>query len=163
MLDVPELVFLGHHESAEGVSPDQEKVKPLQHMPDPTDVSQLRSFLGLATYLAKFIPNMADVTAPLTGLLSGPWQWTTACSYAADIIRQHFLTDQILALCDPTLPTRIEVDASGQGLGAVLMQSQQSNADVDSSGWRTVYYANRKLTGPEAYYAAIEWEALAVT
>ena len=163
VLDVPELVFLGHHVSAEGVSPDQEKVKALQHVPDPTDVSQLRSFLGLVTYLVNSIPNMADVTAPLTGLLSGPWQWTTECSQAADSIRQHFLTDQILALFDPTLPTRIEVDASGQGLGAVLMQSQQPNADVDSSGWRPVYYASRKLTGPEARYAAIEREALAVT
>ena len=43
------------------------------------------------------------------------------------------------------------------------MQSQQPNADVDSSGWRPVCYASRKLTGPEARYAAIEREALAVT
>ena len=43
------------------------------------------------------------------------------------------------------------------------MQSQQPNADIDSSGWRPVYYASRKLTGPEARYAAIERQVLAVT
>ena len=153
-----ELTFLGHQVSGDGISPGKDKVEAISSMPDPQNVSELRSFLGLSTYLAKFLPNMANVTAPLNALLKGPWSWTSDCSAAAEKIRSHFCQEQVLSLFDPTLPTRIEVDASGCGLGAVLMQL----APGSGSEWKPVYYASRRLTGPESRYAAIEREALAV-
>ena len=155
---VTELEFLGHHVTGDGISPGASKVDSLRNMPDPRDISELRSFLGLATYLAKFVPNMATVVAPLNALLSGPWNWTSRCHDAAEQIRNHFISDQILALFDPALPTCIEVDASGQGLGAVLLQL----SGVDDPEWRPVYYTGRKLTTAESRYATIEREALAV-
>ena len=158
VFSVPALTFLGHQVSASGVAPGADKVKALQDMPNPEDLSQLRSFLGLATYLAKFVPNLADTVAPLTSLLANDWNWSPECSKAADTVRRHLATEPVLALFDPALATRLEVDASGVGLGAVLMQKHPSNQDE----WRPVYYASHKLTGPEARYATIEREALAV-
>ena len=153
---VTELTFLGHRVSASGVRPGEDKVKSLHEMADPENVSQLRSFLGLTTYLAKFVPNLADLLAPLTALLAGNWDWTPACTQAAAAVRQHLATEPVLALFNPTLPTRVEVDASGTGLGAVLMQKH------DGDEWRPMYYASRKLTGPETRYTTIEREALAI-
>jgi len=123
----PSMAFLGHVVSAEGITPSPAKIEALCKMPDPTNVSQLRAFLGLSTYLSKFVPNI-----------------------------DHLSKSPILAIFDPQLPTRVEVDASGGGLGAVLTQKQPGDV------WKPVYYASRKLSGPESRYAAIELEALAV-
>ena len=54
--------------SAEGVSPDPRKVKAIRNAPPPTSVSEVRSFLGMVTYCAKFIPNFSDITKPLREL-----------------------------------------------------------------------------------------------
>ena len=151
------VTFLGHVVSADGIAPGPDKVTSLQKMPNPTNLAELRAFLGLATYLSKFIPNLAATTKPLTHLLSSPWHWTDECSTAADTIRQHFSTAPVLSLFQPDLATRVEVDASGDGLGAVLTQQQKDGR------WQPVYFASRKLTGPESRYAAIELEALAVS
>ena len=150
-----QVVFLGHQVSGEGVKPHQEKISALLKMPNPQNEGQLRAFLGLATYLGKFVPNMASVIQPLTALLRGPWAWSSECSVAAQAIRDHFSTPRVLALFDPKCPTRVEVDACGSGLGAVLSQQH-------SDQWRPVYYASRRLTGPESRYGAIELEALAI-
>ena len=158
VFQVSELEFLGHHVSAKGISPGPSKVESLSQMSDPTNVAELRAFLGLATYVAKFIPNIASVVAPMTALLSGEWNWTAACHTAAEKIRSLITSAPILALFDPTLPTSIEVDASGHGLGAVLLQQSQT----DGQEWRPVYYAGRKLSDAESRYATIEREGLAV-
>ena len=117
---VTSVPFLGHVISAAGVSPGPDKIVALQNMPNPTNVSELRSFLGLVTYLGKFVPKLAQTTQPLTNLLRGPWQWTPAYTQAADGIREHFSRAPLLRLFAPDLPTRIEVDASGAGIGSVL-------------------------------------------
>ena len=156
-----ELGFLGHQISSEGLGPDPKKIEALEHMDDPCNVAELRAFLGFVTYLAKFLPNMATISQPLTALLSQPWSWTTACAEATQTIRKLLMQQPVLALFDPRRPTRVEVDASGAGLGAVLLQQVES-AD-SSSQWRPVYYASRKLSPPESRYAAIEKETLAVS
>ena len=151
-----QLTFLGHLVSANGIKPGPDKVAALQGMPDPSNTSELRSFLGLATYLSKFVPSWSEVAAPLTNLLgAGAWNWTEECAQAASQLREYFEINPVLSLFDPSRQTRIEVDASGVGLGAVLMQ-------LHDDAWRPVYYASRRLTSPETRYAAIEREALAV-
>ena len=63
--------------SENGVSPDQEKLKDLQNMPYTTCKKELQEFLGLITYLSPFIPNLADKTHALRGLLKkdAPFLW----------------------------------------------------------------------------------------
>ena len=121
---------------------------------------ELRAFLGFVTYLSKFLPKMSAVAQPLYHLLTGSWHWTDDCQEATRQIRRVLSQQPVLALFDPALETRIEVDASGLGLGAVLVQKHH---DTDRPCWRPVYFASRKLSPPETRYAAIEKEALAVT
>ena len=156
-----ELPFLGHQLSSGALSPTPEKLQALEKLHDPVDLKSLRAFLGFVTYLGKFMPNMAEVAQPLTNLLKSPWNWTSECQSATQRIRQQLMSSPILALFDPQLPTRVEVDASGCGLGAVLLQ-QHASSTTASPEWKPVYYASRKLSPAEVRYAAIEMEALAV-
>ncbi|XP_012472379.1 uncharacterized protein LOC105789554 [Gossypium raimondii] len=89
------IMFLGFVVSSEGLEVDQEKVKAIQEWPCPTNVSQVRSFHGLASFYRRFVPNFSTLAAPLTGVIPLP----------------NF---------DKTF--ELECDASGLGIGAVLMQ-----------------------------------------
>ena len=157
MFNTTSVPFLCHMVSAAGIAPGPEKVASLQQMLDPTNLAELRAFLGLATYLGKFVPNMAATVKPLTRLLSNTWCWDADCTTAADLIRHYVTTAPVLGLFDPNKSMRIEVDASGGELGAVLAQQLQDG------WWQPVYYASRKLTGPESRYAAIELETLVIS
>ena len=66
---LPSIEYLGHIIAAEGTKPNNQKVKAIMNAPTPTDVSQLRSFLGLMNYYGKFLPNLSTVLAPLHYLL----------------------------------------------------------------------------------------------
>ena len=61
--------YLGHKITADGLQPTEEKVRAIKEAPPPTNVSQLRSFLGLVNYYSKFLPNLANTLAPLYSLL----------------------------------------------------------------------------------------------
>ena len=73
---IPEVEYLGHRISAEGIYPVPEKVKAVREAPTPKDVSQLRSFLGLVNYYGKFLPNMTTLLRPLYDLLQSARRWS---------------------------------------------------------------------------------------
>ena len=75
---VQSVSYLGHMIDQRGLHPLQEKVKAVKEVPNPTNISELKSYLSLLTYYSKFIPNMADVLAPLYKLLCKDikWRWT---------------------------------------------------------------------------------------
>ncbi|KAL5516532.1 hypothetical protein EMCRGX_G001892 [Ephydatia muelleri] len=74
---LPSVEYLGYHISGEGISPTKEKRRAIVDAPVPKDISQLKSFLGLVNYYAKFLPCLADTLAPLYKLLTKhqPWSW----------------------------------------------------------------------------------------
>ena len=76
---VSEVEYLGHIISAEGLKPSPNKIKVIVDAPQPTKLSELKSFLGLINYYAKFLPNLTDSLAPLYKLLQNnrPWEWST--------------------------------------------------------------------------------------
>ena len=76
---VSEVEYLGHIISAEGLKPSPNKIKAIVDAPQPTKLSELKSFLGLINYYAKFQPNLTDSLAPLYKLLqkNRPWEWST--------------------------------------------------------------------------------------
>ena len=75
---VPSVTYLGHKIDAEGLHPLLDKVQAIQEAPTPTNVQELKAYLGLLTYYSKFLPNMATVLSPLYQLLQKDtkWQWT---------------------------------------------------------------------------------------
>jgi hypothetical protein len=150
-----EVLFLGHIVSGEGIKADPAKVAAVKQFPKPTDVSHLRSFLGMATYFRKFIKHFAQITAPLTDLLkkNQPFYWTPRCQQAFDKVKDKLTSAPLLVLPDwrKTAPFDLICDASLQGLGGVLMQDGH-----------VIAYESRKLRDAEKSYSPTELEMLAV-
>ena len=92
----------------------------------PTNVREVRGFLGLTGYYRRFVMNYGSVAAPLTQLLKkGAYEWTVAAAEAFENLKMATMSLPILALPDFSLPFEIETDASGYGVGAVLIQNHR--------------------------------------
>jgi hypothetical protein len=105
--------FLGMRLSINGIQPSEEKVIALRNFKAPTNVSETRSFLGLANYLSRFIPNFADITAPLRSLTKKcqSWEWTEQHEKAFKAIQTATCDNKILAFFDKKLPSKVLVNA----------------------------------------------------
>ena len=117
--------FCGHVVYQHGVMPDPVKVKVVLDWPTPADVHQLRSFVGLAQYFRKFIQAFPDMIAPLIALFKkgAGYNWSHACNIAFKQVKTALTTAPCLKLPDPDESFTVITDASGIGIGAVLMQS----------------------------------------
>ena len=76
--------------TADGLKPDQEKVRAVQNMPEPEDKAGLMRFLGMLQYLAKFVPNLSEESAPLRTLLDSKvaWHWETEQQKSFEKLKQ---------------------------------------------------------------------------
>lgn len=148
-----ELEYLGHLVGADGVRVNPKKVQAVQEFPRPTNVSELRAFLGLSNYFRKFIQNYADTAHPLTAQTgkNSILTWDSACDRAFNGIKDRLTKAPVLALPDPDKTFVVETDASVIGIGAVLMQDG-----------RPVAYESRKLIPAERNYTTTEQELLGV-
>lgn len=145
--------FLGHVFTSEGYEVDPEKVSVINGLNVPSNVKQLQRVLGMVTYVAKFIENMAEVTEPLRKLLQkdAAWYWDTEHQQSFERIKKMLTTTPILKYYDVNKPVKLSVDASSTCLGACLMQENQPIA-----------YASKALSKSQQNYAQIEKEALAI-
>ena len=142
---------MGHLLTADGVVTDPNKVRALRDMPTPTDVKSLKRFLGMVTYLAKFLPHLSSVCEPLRRLelKNVEWCWLSVHYEAVQSIKN--LVCEAPVFYDVNQEVTIESDASLSGLGASLLQEGQP-----------VAFASRALTPAESRYAQIEKELLSV-
>jgi hypothetical protein len=148
-----EIKFLGHTISQDGVSVDPEKVQEVMDWKPPTTVRRIRSFLGLAGYYRRFIPDFSRTAKPMTELLKKgvKFEWSQKCMNAFHTFRQHLTTAPVLTQPDNTKPFEVYCDASGTGLGCVLMQDN-----------RVIAYASRALRPHEQNYPTHDLELAAV-
>jgi hypothetical protein len=148
-----EIKFLGHNISQDGISIDLEKVQEVMDWKPPTAVRQIRSFLGLARYYRRFIPDFSRIAKPMTELLKKgvKYEWSQKCEDAFHTLRQHLTTTPVLAQPDNTKSFDVYCDASGTGLGCVLMQDN-----------RVIAYASRALSPHEQNYPTHDLELAAV-
>ena len=154
---LPKLTFFGHDLSRQGVAPSEEKVAAILNASPPQDASQVRSFVQLVQYSAKFLPNFAQEAEPLRCLLrkNEPFIWGEAQERSFQKLKQLVAQATTLAYFRGDCNTRIIADAGPQGLGAVLTQLQDGE-------WRAISYASRNLTEVERRYSQTEKEALAL-
>ena len=128
-------------------------------MAEPTDVSELRQFLGMVNQLMKFCPDLAEKTHALRELLrkQNAWIWGQSQKRAFNVLKDELSSNRVLALYDPKRETIVSADASSFGLGSVLLQRQLIGE------MQPVAYASRSMTDTERRYAQIEKEALDTT
>ena len=149
--------YLGYVIDAEGLHPMPEKVKAVQEAPNPTNVTELKSYLGLLSYYSKFLPNLSTVLAPLYVLLRDKesWHWGKKEQKSFNESKQLLVSSQVLVHFDPKLEIRLACDASEYGLGAVLSHIMPDGTE------RPVGFVSRTLSSTEKKYSQIEKEALA--
>lgn len=155
----PELEYFGFTISKLGISPTVSKVSAIQNFPAPTSSQEVRSFLGLINYLIRFIPHLATHTFLLRNLTKKhtKFEWTESEQHAFDYLKSIVTSETVLRHYVTGLRTKIVVDASPVGLGAILFQEQPGD-----EGFRPVMYSSRSLTNTETRYSQTEREALGV-
>jgi hypothetical protein len=131
---VSQVEYLGHLISAEGVATGPSKIEAVKSWPIPKMLTQLKSFLGLAGYCRRFIQGYGVTCRPLHDLLKkNSFQWDSHHTLAFQALKDKLIRAPVLALPNFTLSFTIETDASGSGIGAVLMQQDRSLAFFSQS------------------------------
>ena len=150
--------FLGHVVSADGLSPDPNKISKVKEWPTPRTVQEVQQFLGLANYYRRFIHNFAIIAKPLHQLTEKhtKFQWSNDCQNAFTALKTHLTSAPILALPDWSRPFVLDTDASDTGIGAVLSQFHQDGSE------HVIAYASRTLNKAERNYCVTRKELLAV-
>ena len=148
-----EVSFLGHIVSKEGIQVDLKKIEVVVEWKPPRNVTEVRSFLGLAGYYRRFVKGFSMTVAPMTRLLQKnvKYEWSEKCQRSFDKLKA-FLTEAPV-LTQPTYDTEYVIfsDAPLNGLGCVLMQEG-----------KVVAYASRQLKPHEKNYPTHDLEVVAI-
>jgi hypothetical protein len=147
------VAFLGHILTTEGLAVDPEKVAAVSNWQQPTNVTEIRSFLGLAGYYQRFIERFSKVDRHMKELLrkDRKFTWTDSCEKSFQEVKRRLTTAPVLTIQDIQQDIVIYCDALRQGLGCVLMQDG-----------KVVAYASRQLKPHEQNYPTHDLEIAAV-
>jgi hypothetical protein len=137
----------------QGIEVDKAKIEAIQSWPTPSTVTQVRSFLGLAGFYRRFVKDFSTIAAPLNELTKKnvPFVWTDAQEEAFNILKDKLTHAPLLQLPDFNKMFELECDASGIGLGGVLLQEG-----------KPVAYFSEKLSGPSLNYSTYDKELYAL-
>ena len=165
-----EVNYLGHTISAKGIGCDVSKVEAVRNWPTPTTITELRSFVGFASYFRRFVKGFAEIAGPLHDLVTLGSKgsnkktvkiaelWEEKHQQAFDRLKLALTAAPILGYADFTKPFILETDASHEGLSGILSQEQDGAR-------RIIAYASRRLRPTErnqASYSSLKLEFLAM-
>jgi hypothetical protein len=154
-----EAEFLGHVVSKEGIKVDPKKIAAVKVWPQPSNTTEVRSFLGFANYYRRFVRDYSKIAAPLTDLTKStvPYRWTPAATVAFEALKNSLMSTPVLMVPRTGVEEEfvLYTDASGFALGAVLLQDQ-------GDGLRPIAFEARKFNPAERNYPIHEQELLAV-
>ncbi|XP_064619438.1 uncharacterized protein K02A2.6-like [Lineus longissimus] len=155
---VPEVVYFGHRVNAEGRACVPEKVDAILKAKTPTNVAELRTFLGFVGYYGVYLPNLSTTFSPLYRLLRDdvPWEWTGDCNKALEQVKKELTSDRVLVHYDTKKELILATDASPHGVGAVISHRMRDESE------RPIAFGSRSLSDNEKNNAQIEKEALGI-
>ena len=147
------VTFYGHVFGAHGLRADPAKISSITEAARPANASDVRSLLGMAQYVARFIPKFATIVSPLRELTKQDvnWCWDQRCETAYQALKDALTNTSTMTYFDTNVPSVVLADASPCGLGAILTQNG-----------KVVSYASRALSDVEQRYSQTEREMLAV-
>ena len=153
-----EVDFLGFIISAEGIKPGKRKIEVILNFEQPTDVHQVRRFIGLASYFRRFIKHFAQKAQPLTSLTkkNEEFKWSNPQEEAFRTLKTELTSNPVLALYNPKAETELHTDASSKGIGGILLQRGEDKA------FHPVYYVSKKTTAAESAYHSSRLELMAI-
>ena len=145
--------YMGDLFTSQGLKPDPEKVQAIKELKSPSNKTELRRILGMINFVGHFIPNLSKLSYPIRNLLKkdSAWVWDNVQEKALNAIKESICDQTNMAYFDPEKESTLQVDASKQGLGVCLLQSD-----------KPVAYRSRSLNEAEINYSNIERELLAV-
>jgi hypothetical protein len=148
-----EVPFVGHVILEGGIYVNPSKIQDVLSWNTPTSVTDIPSFLGLAGYYRRFIEGFSKISKPMTELLGKDkkFEWSTKCKAIFQALKKRFTTAPVLVMPDMEKSFSIYYEASGQGLGCVLMQDGH-----------VMVYASRQLRKHEQHYPTHDLELAAV-
>ncbi|XP_055714234.1 uncharacterized protein K02A2.6-like [Phlebotomus papatasi] len=152
-----EVRFLGFILDAKGQRPDPAKIDAIISMPAPSNIAQLRSFLGAVTFYSRFVKSLSTIRAPLDKMLQkdvGDWNWTPQYQKAFIKVKEILSSNLLLTHYNPSLPITIAADASETGIGCVAYHT------MENGQLKAFYHASRTLTKAEKNYSQIDKEGL---
>jgi hypothetical protein len=156
--------FLGYIVTPEGVKMDESRITSIKEWPEPKSYANVQQFLGFCNFYRRFIQHYSAITAPMTALLKGSvrgiqhalWRWPPEAQDAFETLREAFTRAPLLMHYDPAKRCRVDTDASGVALAAILSQQ-------DAAGnWHPVAFWSRKLTDVETRYGTHDQELMAI-
>ena len=152
------VVYLGHKIDRDGLHPTDDKVRAIRDAPSPTNVKELRSWLGLLNYYGRFLRNLSTTLAPLHVLLrkETKWCWGNEQASAFEAAKQLLQSDSLLVHFDPDKPLLLACDASPYGVGAVLSHQMEDGSE------RPIAFASRSLSPAEINYSQLDKEGLSL-
>lgn len=152
-----EIKYLGFLVGEKGLRPDPNKVTAIVNFPTPISVKQTRRLLGMAGWYRRFIPNFADISAPITELLKKgkKFLWSNEAQLAFEEIKHLLSTAPILITPDYNKPFYIRCDASTEGVGGVLFQLDEFEQE------KPIAFISQKLRAAQRNYSVSEQECLA--
>ncbi|KAM2751137.1 hypothetical protein EV2_000338 [Malus domestica] len=150
-------IVLGHIISENGIEVDKSKIDLVRHLPSPTSVREVRSFLGHAGFYRRFIKYFSKVAQPLCRLLQKDvtFEFNEACTASFNQLKELLTMAPIIVPLDWSLPFELMCDASNYALGAVLGQRKDKRTHV-------IYYASQTLNDAQLNYSMTEKELFAV-
>ena len=155
---VQELTFAGLKLTNKGIIPDSSKVDGVTNAKVPTNVTKVKSFLGLVNYCSQFIPGYVELTEPLRKLTkkNTKFKWSSKHQHSFENLKLALVNSETMAYYIPDAETKVVVDASPIGLGAILSQKKKTGE------FRPVVYASKALNPTERRYSQTGRESLAV-
>ena len=159
-----EITFLGHEISADGMRPGTANLKAIAEMASPKTYTEIWHFTSMTGFFQQFIKGCSKIAKPLNDLLEGEasklkneeLELTPEALQAFEDLKKKCMMAPILVFADFKKPFRLETDASGEGLGAILLQ------ESDDGQYHPVAYASWELKGGEPKYHSSKLEFLAL-